>query len=101
MEFQKASTVWPVTPRLLPAWMKVTLARMGTVLVRWPERFVGSVAADGCKCLSPSHLPSLLGERESPPVGRRPGDRSCCEAATESEPGGRPDRESRVAMPRF
>src|SRR6266566_3141548 len=30
MEFQKASTVCPVTPRLLPAWMKVTEARMGT-----------------------------------------------------------------------
>src|ERR1039457_5374858 len=28
-EFQNASTVCPVTPRLLPAWMKVTEASMG------------------------------------------------------------------------
>ncbi len=31
MEFQNASTVWPVTPRLLPAWMNVTEARIGTI----------------------------------------------------------------------
>ena len=28
-EFQNASTVWPVTPRLLPAWINVTEARIG------------------------------------------------------------------------
>ena len=36
IEFQKASTVCPVTPRLLPAWMNVTEAISGTC------RFVSS-----------------------------------------------------------
>ncbi len=31
IEFQKPSTVWPVTPRLLPGWMKVTDAINGKV----------------------------------------------------------------------
>ena len=30
IEFQNASTVCPVTPRLLPGWMNVTEAMIGT-----------------------------------------------------------------------
>jgi hypothetical protein len=38
MEFQNASTVWPVTPRLLPAWMNVTEARMETIFAGQASR---------------------------------------------------------------
>src|SRR2546426_2618475 len=36
MEFQNASTVWPVTPRLLAAWINVTEAMIGTILFADP-----------------------------------------------------------------
>src|SRR2546425_9990637 len=46
MEFQNASTVCPVTPRLLAAWINVTEAMIGTVLL-------GDRAPSGLPCSAP------------------------------------------------
>jgi hypothetical protein len=48
MEFQKASTVCPVTPRLLPFWMNVTEAMSGTV-GRLPARARCRRAGELCR----------------------------------------------------
>ena len=39
IEFQNASTVWPVTPRLLPGWMNVTEAISGKLNLALVEQF--------------------------------------------------------------
>ena len=55
MEFQNASTVWPVTPRLLPAWMNVTEARIGIAV------WIGSDSAPlRRRGLEPAFIKNLL-----------------------------------------
>ena len=67
IEFQNASTVWPVTPRLLPGCMKVTEAINGTRL------FVSSkslaIAKNAALALSVSKMVST-NSRSTPPSSK-------------------------------
>jgi len=71
MEFQKASTVCPVTPRLLPAWINVTDAIIGTR--RAPDAKACCIAKNAAFAFNVSKMVST--RRRSAPPSRSP--RTC------------------------